>query len=86
METEKRFHISCSKIDENQLLELESGVGTWNCTDCKADCRLYSGGDLNGHKAVQCDRCEMWIHTECSFILDTEYFGQLQLLMDMPKM
>ena len=25
---EKRFHISCSKIDENQLLELESGVGT----------------------------------------------------------
>ena len=69
---EKRFHTLCSKI-ENQLLELESGVGTWYCTDCKADCGLYSGTVLNGHKAVQCDRCKMWIHTECSFISDAEY-------------
>ena len=42
-------------------------------TDCKADCGLCSGAVLNGHKAVQCDRCEMWIHTECSFVLDAEY-------------
>ena len=81
---EKRFHISCSKI-ENQLLELESGVVTWYCTDYEADCGLCSGAVLNGHKAVHCDRCEMWIHTECSIISDAEY-GKLQLLMDMSKM
>ena len=36
-------------------------------------CGLCSGAVLNGHKVVQCDRCEMWIHTECSFISDAEY-------------
>ena len=28
---------------------------------------------LNGHKAVQCDGCELWIHNECSFISEEDY-------------
>ena len=36
-------------------------------------CGLCSGAVRNGHKAVQCDRRGMWIHTECSFISDAEY-------------
>ena len=60
-ETEKRFHTSCISLDEKELLELESGNGSWYCTNCKADCGLCSGAVLYGHKAVQCDKCEMWI-------------------------
>ena len=61
-ECEKRFHTSCINLDEKELLELESGNGSWYCTNCKADCGLCSGAVLYGHKAVQCDKCEMWIH------------------------
>ena len=28
---------------------------------------------LKGHKAVQCDSCDMWIHNECSLIAETQY-------------
>ena len=28
---------------------------------------------MNGHKAVQCDSCEMWIHNECLYISHCEY-------------
>ena len=58
-ECEKRFHTSCISLDEKELLELESGNGSWYCTNCKADCGLCSGAVLYGHKAVQCDKCEM---------------------------
>ena len=29
----KRFHTSCINLDEKELLELESGKGSWYCTD-----------------------------------------------------
>ena len=32
-----------------------------------------SGAVLNSHKAVQCDKCEMWVHNNCSFMSDSEY-------------
>ena len=32
-----------------------------------------SGAVLYGHKAVQCDKCEMWIHNECSLITESEF-------------
>ena len=35
---EKRFHASCAKLGNNELLKLESGNGSWYCTNCKADC------------------------------------------------
>ena len=34
---------------------------------------LCSGAVLKGHKAVQCDSCDMWIHNVCSFIAETQY-------------
>ena len=36
-------------------------------------CGLCSGAVLKVHKAVQCDSCGVWIHTECSFIAETQY-------------
>ena len=72
-ECEKRFHTSCTNLDEKELLELESGNGSWDCTNCKADCGLCSGAVLYGHKAVQCDKCEMWIHNKCSLITESEF-------------
>ena len=72
-ECEKRFHASCSNLSDNELLRIESGDGAWYCTNCKADCGLCSGAVLKGHKAVQCDNCDMWIHNECSFIAETQY-------------
>ena len=72
-ECEKRFHASCSNLSDNKLLRIESGDGAWYCTNCKADCGLCSGAILKGHKAVQCDNCDMWIHNECSFIAETQY-------------
>ena len=52
-----------------------SRVGKWNwyCTNCKADCSLCCGAVLYGHKAVQCDKCEMWIHNKCSLITESEF-------------
>ena len=52
---------------------LQQGNGSWYCTNCKADCGLCSGAVLYGHKAVQCDKCEMWIHNKCSLITDSEF-------------
>ena len=55
-------------LAESELLDLESGNGSWYCTGCKADCGLCSGAVLYGHKAVQCDKCEMGINNRCSLI------------------
>ena len=70
----KRFHATCSELG-NEAFEKknESGIDTWYCADCKADCGLSSHAVLNGHKAVQCDSCEMWIHNEWSYISLGEY-------------
>ena len=70
---EKRFHASCAKLGDNELLKLESGNGSWYCTNCKADCGLCSGAVLKDHKAVQCDKCEMCVHNGCSFITESQY-------------
>ena len=67
------FHASCSKLGDDELLRIESADQAWYCSNCKADWGLCSGTDLNGHKAVQCDSCDMWIHNECSFTAETQY-------------
>ena len=87
-ECKKRFHASRSKLDDDELLRIESGDGAWYCSNCKADCGLCSGTVLNGHEAVQCDNCDMWIHNECSFIAETQHENceQYKLSMDLPKM
>ena len=72
-ECEKRFHASCSNLGDDELLRTESGDGAWYCTNCKPACGLCSGAVLKGHKAVQCDNCDMWTHNECSFIAETQH-------------
>ena len=69
----KRFHATCSELGNEALEKNELGIDTWYCTDCKADCGLCSRVVLNGHKAVQCDSCEMRLHNECSYISLGEY-------------
>ena len=32
-----------------------------------------NGAVLNSHKAVQCDKCEMWVHNKCSLVSDNQY-------------
>ena len=49
---EKRFHSSCARLGDNDLLKLESGNGSWYCINCKVDCGLCSGAVLKDHKAV----------------------------------
>ena len=69
----KRFHATCSELGNEAFEKIESEIDTWYCADFKADCGLCSRAVLNGHKAVQCDSCEMWIHNECSYISLGEY-------------
>ena len=70
---EKRFHASCVNHGPVELQKMESGNDSWYCSNCKAECSLCSGAVLNSHKAVQCDKCEMWVHNNCSFMSDSEY-------------
>ena len=70
----------------DELSKLESDNGSWYCTNCKADCDLCSGAILNSHKAVQCDKCTMWVHNECSYITETLYeTAKLKLYLDLPE-
>ena len=69
-ECSKCFHVSCANLSEK---ELGSEKETWYCEDCKAECGLCSGDVLNNRKAVQCDKWEMWVHNDCSFVTDFQY-------------
>ena len=62
--------MSCANLSEK---ELGSEKETWYGKDCKAECGLCSGDVLNNHKAVQCDKCEMWVHNDYSFVTDFQY-------------
>ena len=70
---EKRFHASCVNLGPVELQKIESDNDSWYCSNCKAECSLCSGAVLNSHKAVQCDKCEMWVRNNCSFMSDSEY-------------
>ena len=70
---EKRFHASCVNLGPVELQKIESDNDSWYCSNCKAECSLCSGAVLNSHKAVQCEKCEMWVHNNCSFMSDSEY-------------
>ena len=69
----KRYHEKCSDLSVDESITIENGSNDWHCKNCKADCDLCSRAVLNGHKAVQCDGCELWIHNECSFISEYDY-------------
>ena len=84
---ENRFHASCTKLGDDDLLKFESDNGSWYCANCKADGVLYSGAVLNSHKAVQCDRCTMWAHNEYCYITETLYeTAKFKLYLNLPEM
>ena len=70
---EKRFQATCANPSEKELSRMKNENEPWYCSDCKADCGLCSGAVLNSHKAVQCDKCEMWVHNKCSLVSDNQY-------------
>ena len=65
-ECEKPFQTSCINIDEKELLELESGNGSWYCTNCKADCGLCSGAVLYG--SWICPKCDFFNFSDSFFV------------------
>ena len=73
VDCEKRYSAKCSDLSVDEFIMIENGSNDWYYTNCKADCGLCSRAVLNGHKAVQCDGCELWIHNECLFISDDDY-------------
>ena len=75
------FHqLSCLLLYRLALM-LVFGLCVWKWTssvtslDPNQNCSigLCSGAVLYGHKAVQCDKCEMWIHNKCSLITESEF-------------
>ena len=66
------FHASCANLENDELEKLESGIETWYCSNCKAECGLCSGAVLVCHKTVQCDKCDMWIYNESSYITESQ--------------
>ena len=63
MKCEMRFHTSCTNLDEKELQELESGNGSWYCTNCKADCGLSYKTNSSGQ------RCIFFLTYEFIFVL-----------------
>ena len=55
----KCFHTECSCLRVDELITIENDSSDWYCINCKADCSLCSRTVLDGHKAVQCDGCEL---------------------------
>ena len=84
-ECSKCFHVSRANLSEK---ELGSEKETWYCKDCKAECGLCCVDVLNNHTAVQFDKCEMWVHNDCSFVTDFQYetMQKLKLYLDLSKM
>ena len=80
--------MSCANLSEKELLELiGSDNGSWYCNVCKAECGLCSGAVLNDNKAVQCDKCEMCVHNDCSLVTDFQYeTAKFKLYLDLSKM
>ena len=74
-ECEKCFHTSCVNLDEKELLELESGNGSWYCTNCKADCGLCSGAVLYSHKESNVT------NVKCGFTINAPSSQNLNLIL-----
>ena len=63
----------CANLSEKELLELGSDNKSWYCKESKVECGICSGAVLNDQKAVKCDKCNRWVHNDCSFVTDFQY-------------
>ena len=66
-------HARCAAISKKEYENLMADENEWYCPNCVADCGLCSRPVFNSHKAVECDQCHLWIHTDCSQIKEEEY-------------
>ena len=65
--------LSCIMRQPWRWWTLKIGIRQWILELYKLQSCLCSGAVLNSHKAVQCDKCTMWVHNECSYITETLY-------------
>ena len=73
MKNAVHIHIKCAGVSRTEYFKGKSNPTPWFCTKCSAPCGICNGHVLNEHKAVQCDRCDIWIHTNCCDIDDQTY-------------
>lgn len=70
----KSTHIKCARISRQEFNNTYRNLNVpWHCSNCSAPCGICHGDVLNDHKAIQCDHCLNWIHTQCCAIDDNEY-------------
>ena len=70
---EKIAHPNCVGITQKQAQSIIANSLPWYCSVCCAPCGICNGNVLNDHHAVQCDRCDKWLHTACCNIDDLTY-------------
>ena len=69
----KSVHIKCAGIYKHEFNSTYRNLDTWHCSDCSAPCPICHSDVFNNHKAIHCDHCQKWIHTQCCAIDDNEY-------------
>ncbi len=70
----KSTHIKCARISRQEFNNTYRNQNVpWHCSNCSAPCGICHGDVLNDHKAIQCDHCLNWIHSQCCAIDDNEY-------------
>ena len=69
----KSVHIKCAGISRHEFNSTYQNLNTWHCSDCSALCGICHRDVLNNHKAIHCDHCQKWIHTQCCAIDDSDY-------------
>ena len=66
-------HSKCAGISNAAYNTLASSSDDWFCSECLAPCGLCGLQCRRSEKAVQCDNCDLWIHTKCCNIDDPKY-------------
>ena len=70
---DRDYHFRCLGLSRSNFQKLRNDTAPWYCNDCAAPCGMCNQNVLNIHKAVQCDRCNFWMHTLCCDIDDKTY-------------
>ena len=67
------IHSKCAGISAAAYSTLSSSNDDWFCKECIAPCGLCNSQCKSTQNAVQCDKCNKWVHTACCGIADIEY-------------
>jgi exonuclease III len=69
----KWVHSKCEMIDDQTYKLLGESEENWYCSICAANCGMCDRKVRNKDPAIQCDKCNLWIHNSCSLVMDQEY-------------